>query len=191
MQVVEYDACIPRWYVRFGCDGRDAATIYFDLHQRTLRYELYFVPDPPGHHEDAVPVPAPAQPLALRRTLLDRPRRRRLPHRSHAARAPRRRGARPHHRRALRARRAVVPARDPRIAFRRTLTASAPVTSSCRTLSSELACIPSSWSRYRAARARGATAPSFGEVRRGVRGSSGLFYGRVLARRCGCAAVLG
>ena len=43
---------IPRWYVRFGCDGRDAATIYFDLHQRTLRYELYFVPDPPGNHED-------------------------------------------------------------------------------------------------------------------------------------------
>src|SRR5471032_542944 len=52
VQTVEYDAQIPRWYVRFGCDGRDAATIYFDLHQRTLRYELYFVPDPPGHHED-------------------------------------------------------------------------------------------------------------------------------------------
>jgi hypothetical protein len=33
--------------VRFGCDGRDAATIYFDLHQRTLRYEVYFLPDPP------------------------------------------------------------------------------------------------------------------------------------------------
>jgi hypothetical protein len=32
--------------VRFGCDGRDAATIYFDLHQRTLRYELYFLPSP-------------------------------------------------------------------------------------------------------------------------------------------------
>ena len=52
VQAVEYDASIPRWYVRFGCDGRDAATIYFDLHQRTLRYELYFVPDPPGHHEE-------------------------------------------------------------------------------------------------------------------------------------------
>jgi hypothetical protein len=51
IQTVEYDASIPRWYVRFGCDGRDAATIYFDLHQRTLRYELYFVPDPPGNHE--------------------------------------------------------------------------------------------------------------------------------------------
>jgi hypothetical protein len=47
IQTVEYDASIPRWYVRFGCDGRDAATIYFDLHQRTLRYEVYFLPDPP------------------------------------------------------------------------------------------------------------------------------------------------
>jgi len=52
VQVVEYDATIPRWYVRFGCDGRDAATIYFDLHQRTLRYEVYFMPDPPAHHEE-------------------------------------------------------------------------------------------------------------------------------------------
>ena len=46
MQHVEYDAELRRWYVRFGCDGRDAATIYFDLHQRTLRYELYFLPSP-------------------------------------------------------------------------------------------------------------------------------------------------
>ena len=52
VQAVEYDPEIPRWYVRFGCDGRDAATIYFDLHQRTLRYEVYFIPDPPAHHED-------------------------------------------------------------------------------------------------------------------------------------------
>jgi len=52
VQAVEYDAQIPRWYVRFGCDGRDAATIYFDLHQRTLRYEVYFLPDPPTHHEE-------------------------------------------------------------------------------------------------------------------------------------------
>jgi hypothetical protein len=52
VQAVEYDPSIPRWYVRFGCEGRDAATIYFDLHQRTLRAELYFVPDPPGNHED-------------------------------------------------------------------------------------------------------------------------------------------
>src|SRR5689334_24657186 len=51
VQAVEYDATIPRWYVRFGCDGRDAATIYFDLHQRTLRYEVYFLPDPPANHE--------------------------------------------------------------------------------------------------------------------------------------------
>jgi hypothetical protein len=50
IQTVEYDPEIPRWYVRFGCDGRDAATIYFDFHQRTLRYEVYFLPDPPAHH---------------------------------------------------------------------------------------------------------------------------------------------
>lgn len=47
VQHVEYDPELRRWYVRFGCDGRDAATIYFDLHERTLRYELYFLPDPP------------------------------------------------------------------------------------------------------------------------------------------------
>ena len=49
VQTVEYDPEIQRWYVRFGCDGRDAATIYFDLHQRTLRYEVYFLPDPPAN----------------------------------------------------------------------------------------------------------------------------------------------
>ncbi|MGQ0826210.1 MAG: YbjN domain-containing protein [Actinomycetota bacterium] len=52
VQTVEHDPSIPRWYVRFGCVGRDAATIYFDLHQRTLRYELYFLPDPPAHYEE-------------------------------------------------------------------------------------------------------------------------------------------
>ena len=46
VQHVEYDPELRRWYVRFGCDGRDAATIYFDLHQRTLRYEIYFLPSP-------------------------------------------------------------------------------------------------------------------------------------------------
>lgn len=46
VQHVEYDPELRRWYLRFGCDGRDAATIYFDLHQRTLRYELYFLPSP-------------------------------------------------------------------------------------------------------------------------------------------------
>jgi hypothetical protein len=50
IQHVEYDPELRRWYVRFGCDGRDAATIYFDLHERTLRYELYFLPDPPGEN---------------------------------------------------------------------------------------------------------------------------------------------
>jgi hypothetical protein len=51
VQAVEHDASIPRWYVRFGCDTRDAATIYFDLHQRSLHYEVYFLPDPPQGHE--------------------------------------------------------------------------------------------------------------------------------------------
>lgn len=47
---VEYDPEIPRWYLRFTCEGRDASTIYFDLGQRSLRYELYFMPDPPANH---------------------------------------------------------------------------------------------------------------------------------------------
>jgi putative sensory transduction regulator len=50
IQHVEYDPELRRWYVRFGCDGRDATTIYFDLHERTLRYEVYFLPDPPANH---------------------------------------------------------------------------------------------------------------------------------------------
>jgi hypothetical protein len=49
VQHVEYDPELRRWYVRFTCDGRDATTIYFDLHDRTLRYEVYFVPDPPAN----------------------------------------------------------------------------------------------------------------------------------------------
>ena len=52
IQTVEYDPELRRWYVRFGCDGRDATTIYFDLHQRTLRYEVYFFPDPPSNQLD-------------------------------------------------------------------------------------------------------------------------------------------
>jgi Putative bacterial sensory transduction regulator len=47
VQHVEHDPELRRWYLRFGCDGRDAATIYLDLHQRTLRFELYFMPAPP------------------------------------------------------------------------------------------------------------------------------------------------
>jgi hypothetical protein len=46
VQTVEHDAELHRWYVRFTCDARDATTIYFDLHQRTLRYEVYFLPVP-------------------------------------------------------------------------------------------------------------------------------------------------
>ena len=97
--------------MRFGCEGRDATTIYFDLHQRTLRYEVYFLPDPPRNHLELYQ-------FLLRRNhtmygarfsigpdgdlYLVGPRR---------ARAPHDRGARPHHRRAVRARRALVPAR--------------------------------------------------------------------------------
>ncbi|MFN8034940.1 MAG: YbjN domain-containing protein [Acidimicrobiia bacterium] len=55
VQHVEYDPELRRWYVRFGCDGRDAATIYFDLRERTLRYELYFLPDPPERARGADP----------------------------------------------------------------------------------------------------------------------------------------
>ncbi len=47
VQHVEHDPELERWYVRFGCEGRDAATIYFDLRQRSLYYELYFLPMPP------------------------------------------------------------------------------------------------------------------------------------------------
>ncbi len=52
VQAVEFDETIPRWYVRFGCEGRDAATIYFDLHQRSLHHEVYFLPDPPSRREE-------------------------------------------------------------------------------------------------------------------------------------------
>jgi len=51
VQTVEFDPKLRRWYVRFTCDARDATTIYFDLHQRTLRYEVYFLPIPPAHLE--------------------------------------------------------------------------------------------------------------------------------------------
>ncbi len=46
VQHVEFDPELDRWYVRFGCEGRDAATVYVDLHQRSLRFELYFLPLP-------------------------------------------------------------------------------------------------------------------------------------------------
>ena len=52
IQTVEYDDSIPRWYVRFGCDGRDATTIYFDLHQRSLHLEVYFLPAPQYHQQE-------------------------------------------------------------------------------------------------------------------------------------------
>ncbi len=113
IQTVEYDPELRRWYVRFGCDGRDATTIYFDLHQRTLRYEVYFLPDPPQNH------------LELYRFLLQRN------HTMYGAKFSigpdgdlylvgrvalehlDRAGARPRDRRALRDRGDVVPARRP------------------------------------------------------------------------------
>ena len=52
VQHVEYDPELRRWYLRFSCEGRDASTIYFDLGQRSLRFELYFMPDPPEHREE-------------------------------------------------------------------------------------------------------------------------------------------
>ena len=82
IQVVEYDPELRRWYVRFTCDGRDATTIYFDLHQRTLRYEVYFLPLPPEHHLELYEFLLRAQPLDVRRALLARARRRRLPRRA-------------------------------------------------------------------------------------------------------------
>lgn len=51
VQHVEHDPELDRWYVRFGCEGRDAATIYFDLRQRSLYYELFFMPMPPPDAE--------------------------------------------------------------------------------------------------------------------------------------------
>ena len=49
VQHVEFDPELDRWYLRFTCDGRDATTIYLDLRPRSLRYEVYFMPDPPAH----------------------------------------------------------------------------------------------------------------------------------------------
>ena len=111
MQTVEYDPELRRWYVRFGCDGRDAATIYFDLHQRTLRYEVYFLPDPPrAPRSSSTGSCCSATTRCTARTSRSAP----------TATVPRRvasllehldvERARPHHRRALRARRALVPA---------------------------------------------------------------------------------
>ena len=134
VQTVEYDASIPRWYVRFGCEGRDAATIYFDLHQRTLRYELYFMPDPPANHEALYrfllqcshamygahfSIGPDGDCYLVGRTLLEHLDVRR---------------ARPHHRRALRSGRAVVPGRHPH-RLRPPLTPAAEITSDCRKVS--------------------------------------------------------
>ena len=194
IQTVEYDPELRRWYVRFGCDGRDATTIYFDLHQRTLRYEVYFLPDPPDEPPRALRVPAAAQPHDVRRALLDRPRRRHVPRRPRRARAPHGRRARPHHRRALRAHRAwfqpVV-----RLAYRLAARApSAQVDAEPRQLWLTVTCARSRGATHRqvpAPRARGAGRPvPFGEVRgRSERSSgppalgTGARCGRACARR--------
>jgi len=41
-----------RWYVRFATPERDGATVHLVLDQRSVRYELYFLPDPPAGRED-------------------------------------------------------------------------------------------------------------------------------------------
>ena len=68
--------------------GATRPTIYFDLHERTLRYEVYFLPTAAGAPPRALRVPAQAQPLDVRRPVLARARRRHLPGRSGRARAP-------------------------------------------------------------------------------------------------------
>ncbi len=68
VQHVEHDPELNRWYLRFTCDGRDATTVYFDLRPRSLRYEVYFLPDPSG----ASPAPSEGKRLELYRWLLRR-----------------------------------------------------------------------------------------------------------------------
>jgi hypothetical protein len=52
---VERDDLIRRWYVRVHGEEKDVFSIWFDLHQRTLRYETYVLPapiaDPAGLYE--------------------------------------------------------------------------------------------------------------------------------------------
>jgi hypothetical protein len=52
---VERDELARRWYVRVHGEEKDLFTIWFDLHQRTLRYETYVLPapvaDPAGLYE--------------------------------------------------------------------------------------------------------------------------------------------
>jgi hypothetical protein len=52
---VERDELTRRWYVRVHGEEKDVFSIWFDLHQRTLRYETYVLPapiaDPAGLYE--------------------------------------------------------------------------------------------------------------------------------------------
>jgi hypothetical protein len=59
---VERDELARRWYVRVLGEEKDVFTIWFDLHQRTLRYETYVLPAP-------VVEPGPLYEYLLRRNL--------------------------------------------------------------------------------------------------------------------------
>lgn len=43
---VERDPEVVRWYVRVNGEAKDVYSVWFELHQRTLRYETYFIPAP-------------------------------------------------------------------------------------------------------------------------------------------------
>lgn len=43
---VERDPEAIRWYVRVNGEAKDVYSVWFELHQRTLRYETYFLPAP-------------------------------------------------------------------------------------------------------------------------------------------------
>jgi hypothetical protein len=48
---VERDASsVRRWFVRMTGDQKDVFTVRFELRQRTLRYETYFMPAPEEQH---------------------------------------------------------------------------------------------------------------------------------------------
>jgi hypothetical protein len=40
----------PRWYLRLHGEAKDVTTIWFTLHQRTLRFETYVIPAPEENH---------------------------------------------------------------------------------------------------------------------------------------------
>jgi hypothetical protein len=46
VDAVERDPVERRWYVRVRGEEKDVFSIWFDVHQRTLRYETYVLPAP-------------------------------------------------------------------------------------------------------------------------------------------------